>query len=147
MTTRRVGLTPTSRSTRLGVGMDRSRDQPECGRRRIAGHQLVARLHDGSSLDLDHVRAAGLAIVRTSTEPRARSMRSVWSRVATDSRTVVVPSARSPASRIADLTCADGTGVDQSIGRERARPADRQGWQRLSPPAVDRSAHRRAAAR
>ncbi len=41
---------------------------------------------------------------RSTGTPRARSMRSVWSRVATDSRTVVIPSARSPASRIADFT-------------------------------------------
>jgi hypothetical protein len=37
-------------------------------------------------------------------------MRSVWSRVGAGSTTVVSPSAKSPASRIADLTCALATG-------------------------------------
>ena len=51
------------------------------------------------------------ASVRSTGTPLARSIRSVWSRVATDSRTVVRPSARSPASRMADFTCALGTVV------------------------------------
>ena len=51
------------------------------------------------------------SIVAVTSTPRARSMRSVWSRVATVSVTLVSPSAASAASRIADLTCALGTGV------------------------------------
>ena len=50
-------------------------------------------------------------------------MRSVWSRVATDSRTRVVPFAESPARRIADFTCAEGTRVTQSMAARSARPA------------------------
>ena len=46
----------------------------------------------------------------------------MWSRVATASRTVVRPSARSPASRIADFTWALGTIVVTSIARSRVRP-------------------------
>ena len=42
--------------------------------------------------------------------PKPRSMRSVWSRVGAGSVTVVMPSAYSPASRIADFTCALATG-------------------------------------
>ena len=54
--------------------------------------------------------------------PRARSMRSVWSRVATASVTHVSPSADSAASRIADLTWALGTGVSYVIGVRSERP-------------------------
>ncbi len=42
--------------------------------------------------------------------PKWRSIRSVWSRVASGSTTVVSPGAFKPASRIADFTCAEGTG-------------------------------------
>ena len=42
--------------------------------------------------------------------PAARSISSVWSRVGDGSITVVRPVAPSPASRIADLTCALATG-------------------------------------
>ena len=50
-------------------------------------------------------------LLRRTATPRDRSIRSVWSRVATASRTVVSPSAPRPASRIADLTWALGTRV------------------------------------
>ena len=40
-----------------------------------------------------------------------RSIRSEWSRVASRSITTVWPGAFSPASRIADFTCAEATGV------------------------------------
>ena len=47
---------------------------------------------------------------RTSTPPRSRS-RSVWSRLGAGSTTVVRPSARMPASRSADFTCAEAIGM------------------------------------
>ena len=40
----------------------------------------------------------------------SRSMRSVWSRVASGSITVVTPGALRPASSTADFTCAEATG-------------------------------------
>ncbi len=43
--------------------------------------------------------------------PIARSIRSVWSREGAGSTTSVTPSAYSPASRIALLSCADATGI------------------------------------
>ena len=47
--------------------------------------------------------------------PNAASARSVWSLVAAGSRMVVSPSAATPASRIADFTCALGTeGVNRT---------------------------------
>ena len=64
--------------------------------------------------------------------PRARSIRSVWSRVATASVTVVSPPAASAASRIADLTWALGTAVRHAIGESRARPVISSG--RSVPP-------------
>ena len=42
--------------------------------------------------------------------PKWRSMRSVWSRVASPSSTTVSPGAESPASSTADLSCADAAG-------------------------------------
>ena len=47
--------------------------------------------------------------------PKARSILSVWSREGNGSMTVVSPSARSPASRIADFTCALAIGILYSI--------------------------------
>ncbi len=49
-------------------------------------------------------------------------MRSVWSRVATGSMTVVTPPLFSAASRMADLTCAEGTGTRYSIGTSVSGP-------------------------
>ena len=46
---------------------------------------------------------------RPTSTPKARNARSVWSRVADGSRTLVRPSACRPASRTALLTCALGT--------------------------------------
>ena len=43
--------------------------------------------------------------------PKWRSMRSVWSRVASRSTTVVTPGELRPASSTADLICADAAGV------------------------------------
>ena len=42
--------------------------------------------------------------------PKCRSMFSEWSRVPWGSITVVVPGVLSPASRMADFTCAEATG-------------------------------------
>ncbi len=58
MTARRVGLTPTARSIEFGVRMDRPGDQPEGGRRHVAGHPLIPRLHRRPSL----YRPDGLAV-------------------------------------------------------------------------------------
>ena len=41
--------------------------------------------------------------------PKARSIRSVWSRLFSGSTTTVSPAAFSPASRMADFTCAEAT--------------------------------------
>jgi hypothetical protein len=50
------------------------------------------------------------------------SIRSLWSRVGTGSITVVIPGVLRPASRIADLTCAEATGRRYSIRTAGARP-------------------------
>ena len=94
----------------LGVGMDgrrrRARTPPPTRRPARADRSPAP----PSLLPPPRRRPSSLAARSTGT-PRARSMRSVWSRVPTRSRTVVRPSARRPASRMADFTCADGTGV------------------------------------
>ena len=84
--------------------------------------------------------SAPAASDRTST-PRARSMRSVWSRVAVASVTDVTPSAARPASRMADFTWALGTAVVQSIDRSGARPVTRERREGRVVGAVDRGAH------
>ena len=94
----------------LGVRVDRARDEPERGRRDVARDPLLDRLHRHPSFAPSRPPARPARPSRSTGTPRARSIRSVWSRVATASRTVVRPSARSPARRIADFTCALGTG-------------------------------------
>ena len=68
----------------------------------------------GISTSPSESRSAGRTVTlvgRTVTAaPAAASIRSVWSRVGAGSTTVVSPSAKRPASRIADFTCALATG-------------------------------------
>ena len=66
----------------------------------------------------------------------------MWSRVATDSRTVVSPSARNPASRMADLTWALGTGGPVIDRLERHVADDGHRQQGIAPPGMDLGAHR-----
>ena len=54
---------------------------------------------------------------RVSVAPKARRASSLWSRVRTDSRTMVVPAVCSPARRTQVLTWALGTGVVKSMAR------------------------------
>ncbi len=49
--------------------------------------------------------------VRVTVAPKARNASSLWSRVRTASRTVVVPAVCNPASSTQLFTCALGTGV------------------------------------
>ena len=51
MIARRVGLTPTSRSDELGIGMDRARDEPERRRRDVARDPLLHCTHRRASFD------------------------------------------------------------------------------------------------
>ena len=51
MTPRRVGLTPDVAEGQLGIGMDRAGDEPERGRRDVARHPLVDRLHRQPSFE------------------------------------------------------------------------------------------------
>ena len=99
----------------LGIRVDRRRDEPERGTRRVGGHAVV----DGGDPAGPSSAAAcqPSSVVSVTATPRARSIRSVWSRVATASLTAVSPSAARPASRIADLTCALGTGVASEAAR------------------------------
>ena len=121
MTARRVGLTPTSWMTSSASGWTAPATSQNAAAETspgtcssIAATALPPSLSRPPSHRPPSVRSTGT--------PRARSIRSVWSRVATASRTVVRPSARSPASRIADFTCALGTAVVYSIARSGVRP-------------------------
>ena len=121
MMARRVGfvLTPSRRSSASGwmepatsqnAAADGSPGTMSSMARGVAGPVRVTTWRPRASVDS-----------RTAT-PRARSIRSVWSRVATASVTVVSPSAARAASRIADFTWALGTGVSYAIGERRERP-------------------------
>ena len=73
----------------------------------------------GTSILSSCSRSTGLITTRPpvvwTVAPAARNMRSVWSRVAVSSITVVGPSARRAASSKADLTCAEETSITCSI--------------------------------
>lgn len=56
-------------------------------------------------------RAPSASISTEMSAPKPASMRSVWSRVATGSITVVCPGVLRPARSTADFTCAEGTGT------------------------------------
>jgi hypothetical protein len=62
-----------------------------------------SRRRSGLSTEIERPR-------RSTRTPAASSISSVWSRVGAGSTTVVLPRAPSPASRIADFTCALATG-------------------------------------
>ena len=147
MIARRVGLTPTPRRRQLGVGMDRAGDQPERGRRDVARDALIDRLHRRPPCDRPGHRPIRSVASAPRATPRARSIRSVWSRVATDSRTVVRPSARRPASRIADFTWALGHRRREVDRRERGTPDHGQGRKGIVAPGAGAPRPSRAAAR
>ena len=115
----------------LGVGMDRAGDQPEGGRRDVARDPLVDRLHRRPSFDRPGHRARRLDPSRSTGTPRARSIRSVWSRVATASRTVV---ARRPAARPAGSPTSPGRSApasrSRSAGAGCGRPRSAEGGSR-----------------
>ena len=110
MMARRVGfvLTPSRRSSASGWAA--AGDEPEGRAGRVGGHGLGDRGGQHRPVEAHGVGAVW-PVVSSTAMPRARSIRSVWSRVAIDSVTAVSPSAARPASRTADLTWALGTGV------------------------------------
>ena len=113
MTARRVGFMPDAPERQLGVRVDRPGDEPERGRGDVApgpAGRSLARVHlpRGSRSPRPHRRPTPPAPPpRRAPGASARCDRGV----AIASRTVVPPSARRPARRIADLTWALGTAV------------------------------------
>ena len=99
-------------------------DQPEGGRGHVAGHLLVDRLdHDPS---FQRPRHHAVRSPRSTGTPRARSIRSVWSRVATasrDRRAAVRPKTGQQDRRL-HLGARDGCRVVD--GRERVSTGDGQ---------------------
>jgi hypothetical protein len=106
---RRVGLTPTPTRVSSASGWQ----APATSQKTAEERSPATRSSSGATVWPPRrltTTPPGVAPSELSTEtPRARSIRSVWSRVATGSRTAVVPSAARPASRMADLTWALGT--------------------------------------
>ena len=131
ITARRVGFAPTPRSVRSASGwmaaatsQNAAADTSPGTRSSIACTVRPPSIVIATAPSARPDASSSSRSVRTAI-PRARSIRSVWSRVATASRTVVEPSARSPASRIADLTWALGTGVRRSTAQ---RADDDRRW-------------------
>ena len=100
--------------------------------------KLAALRSPGISMSRGARRAAGrISTRRPSTltsAPMAVSISSVWLRVATGSTTAVVPSANSPASSTADLTCALGTAGRYSMPCSGSRPPTMSGGHCASAP-------------
>ena len=120
MTARRVGLTPTPSSTSSASGWA----APATSQKAAAEMSPGTASSSGRTTwppAIDTRWAPSLPPPPTASDatstPRARSIRSVWSRVAVASVTDVTPSAARPASRMADFTWALGTAVVQSIDR------------------------------
>ena len=101
----RVGFTPTRRTVTRASGTIRPATSRNAADEMSPGTCTAAPLSGpGCSVT---VRVSG----RSSRAPNARSITSLWSREGAGSRTVTGPSARSPARRIADFTCAEAIGV------------------------------------
>ena len=123
MTARRVGLTPTDRTVSSASGWIAAATSQKAAADTSPGirsssartRKPPVRLHATPSPEPS-------SDCRSTGTPLARSIRSVWSRVPTDSRTVERPSARRAARRIADFTWALGTDVVTSIARSGVRP-------------------------
>ena len=147
MTARRVGLTPTSRRRSSASGWIAPATSQKAAADDVARDPLVDRLHDCASLESRPPAPPSPPARAGPPTPRARSIRSVWSRVATASRTVVRPSARSAASRIADLTWALGTGVVYVDRPERGATDHGQRWEGIVRAGVERRRPSSAAAR
>ena len=141
MTARRVGLTPTSRRTSSASGWMAPATSQNAAAETSPGTRSVTACTVSPPSTVT-ATAPSADPVRSTGTPRARSIRSVWSRVATDSRTVVRPSARNPASRIADFTCALGTGVVNVDRPERGTTDHGQGREGVVPAGVKLRAHR-----
>ena len=118
----------------------RRRDEERRGRGDVAGDEHLGQPERSAGATRDRARAS-----RVTFAPAAASISSVWSRVGAGSSTVVCPLAPSPASRIADFTCALATGSSYSIPCS-SRALDRERQPAVRSPSSD-GAHARRAAR
>ena len=141
----RAGLRPTPRTVTREPGTIRAATSAKAAEDGSPGTSTSAARNSGWPRRLDD--PAGAEPARTTTcAPKCRSMRSVWSRVASGSSIRVQPRAFSPASSSADFTCAEATGRRYSIGSASPRAADGQ-RQAAALPAGECRARRRRAAR
>ena len=111
MMARRVGFTPTPSSVSSASGWIAPATSQKAAADTSPGTRSSTACTDRLPAPT-RPRGPVVGLPRSTGTPLARSIRSVWSRVAMASRTVVVAARRArPASRIADLTWALGTGV------------------------------------
>ena len=120
MTPVRVGLTPTRSMVTAAPGVIAAATRKKAAEEISPG--TSTRQARGRCPPRSLTEANPPALSRPSAIPKPRSMRSVWSRQGPGSRTVVSPSAYSPASSRQDLTWALATGMAWSIPRSRPGP-------------------------
>ena len=130
----RPGLTPTLRRNRSDSGSSVAATTNGAAEEMSPGTSISLRRSASGGWIVTRARSGGRRARR-----RPRSSRSVWSRVARGSITVVGPSASSPASSTQLLTCAEATGSSYSMPvqrrRRRARAAaGSRRWPRSSAP-------------
>ncbi len=106
----RNGLVMTSARITSEPGTMRAATSGKAADEGSAGTMTAAGVNSGSPRNVIRRPAAPSASTRTSA-PKCASRCSVWSRLASLSITTVSPGAARPASRTADLICAEGTGV------------------------------------
>ena len=95
----------------LGPGRDQRRDDREGGRGRVGRHDDPVGPAARAAPSARSSPPCGPCGATRTSAPKCASMRSVWSRVASASITVVTPGALRPARSTADFTCAEATGV------------------------------------
>ena len=99
-----------------------------------AGTTTVAGRNSGRPTSV--IRRPSPSGATATSAPKWASIFSVWSREASPSITVVTPGALRPASRTADLICAEATGVRYSIGAGSRAPLSTIGQR---PPSASES--------
>ena len=145
MIARRVGFTPTPRRVSSASRMDRPGDEPERGRRDDPRGRVSSTARTADRLR-STVQATGAPSAAVASSDRHARVPAACARCDRASRptpgTVVAPSAARPASRMADLTWALGTGVVIVDRPERGVADHGHGRQGVAPAGVDLGAHR-----
>ena len=144
---RRVGFTPTPRSDRSASGWIAPATSQNAAADGSPGHALVDALHRPPSLDLDRRRRRPRSASSDRHAPRPEHALGVVSRRDRLANRRRARPPRRPASRIADFTCADGTGVVPVDRPERGATDHGEGRKGIVPARLEHARPSSAAAR